>query len=333
MRRGLDTNMTAQSLIYLITCALENKVPDLIREKDLPSVYASAAKHKVEVLVACALKAKGVENKKYMFEWNMRRILLFENEWSGIKAELEKHNIWYMPLKGMLLRNYYPSPAMREFADYDILFDESRAEDVRRIMVEGSGVLHTYLFQAGICQDSWNNLFKAELFRDLRYPEGRSFEDYAIKPHLLQKAKKMAYTPACLLHYRNRQNSLSNLHTLKSNVDYWLAYRERFDLLSLISDEYYRLSLAQAIGAIGRMWRWVAAYTGEEKQQASVWLDEMQEFNNLHFKEIIRDPAYSRNTKMIALCVRSRSPLLLSALYWATRIYRNCSKDNGEFFP
>lgn len=204
---------------------------------------------------------------------------------------------------------------------------------LEQFMVEGSGVLHTYLFQAGICQDSWNNLFKAELFRDLRYPEGRSFEDYAIKPHLLQKAKKMVYTPACLLHYRNRQNSLSNLHTLKSNLDYWLAYRERFDLLSLISDEYYRLSLAQAIGAIGRMWRWVAAYTGEEKQQASVCLDEMQEYNNLHFKEIIRDPAYSRNTKMIALCARSRSPLLLSALYWATRIYRNCSKDNGEFFP
>lgn len=198
--------------------------------------------------------------------------------------------------------------------------------------VEGSDILRTYLFRHEICQDSWNNLFKADLFRSIRYPVGRSFEDYVIKPSLLQKAEKMVYTPACLLHYRNRHNSLSKVHTLKSNVDYWLAYRDRFDYLSQISEEYYHLSLSQAIGAIGRMWRWIGAYSEEEKHRAKVWLYEMRQFNNMHFKEIMRDSAYSSQTKFISLCAKSDSSVLYSTLYRGNQIYRKIKAGNKDYY-
>ena len=209
---------------------------------------------------------------------------------------------------------------------------EESSGPLKQFSVEGRDVLRTYLLQHEICQDSWNNLFKAELFKSIRYPDGRSFEDYSIKPLLLQKAKKMVYTPACLLHYRNRQNSLSNVHTLKSNVDFWLAFRERFDLLSSISEEYYRLSLTQAIGAVGRMWRWFAAYSEEEKRQAKNWMNEMQQFNNMHFEEIMKDSAYSGQTRLISICARSDSPILFRALYWGTRIYRRLRTNNMDYY-
>ena len=35
---------------------------------------------------------------------------------------------------------------------------------------EGDEILRTYLFNKRICQDAWNNLYKAELFRSVRYP-------------------------------------------------------------------------------------------------------------------------------------------------------------------
>lgn len=219
----------------------------------------------------------------------------------------------------------------RFYQEYRSMTEESSGP-LQQFTVEGSEILHTYLFQSEICQDSWNNLFKADLFQSIRFPVGRSFEDYVIKPYLLQKAKKMVYTPACLLHYRNRQKSLSNVHTLKSNVDFWLAFRERFDLLSPISEEYYRLSLAQAIGAVGRMWRWIAAYSEEEKRQAKNWLDEMQQFNNMHFKEIMKDSAYSKKTKLISLCARNDSPILFRALYWGTRAYRRFRSNNMDYY-
>lgn len=199
--------------------------------------------------------------------------------------------------------------------------------------VEGNDILHTYLFGQEICQDSWNNLFQADLFQSLRYPVGRSFEDYCIKPLLLQKAKKMVYTPDCLLHYRNRRNSLSNVHSLKSNADYWAAFRERFALLSPISEEYYRRSLAQAIGAIGRMWRWFGACSEEERRQARDLIHEMQRFNSLHIEEIMKDSAYPAQLKFTSLCARSKSPLLFQALYLGTRMYRRFRTGEKDYFP
>lgn len=126
--------MTELDLIYLLKCALNNQAPDIARVEDLSAALSCATQHKVAVLASCALKAGGVEDKSHLYDRNLRKVLLFEKEWSSIKAELEGQGIWYMPLKGMLLRDCYPCPAMREFADYDILFDETRAEDVRQIM-------------------------------------------------------------------------------------------------------------------------------------------------------------------------------------------------------
>ena len=51
-----------------------------------------------------------------------------------VKKELEEAGIWYMPLKGAVLKELYPKCSMREFSDHDILFDASRADDVKAIM-------------------------------------------------------------------------------------------------------------------------------------------------------------------------------------------------------
>lgn len=39
-----------------------------------------------------------------------------------------------MPLKGLTVRNYYPSPAMREMSDNDILFDKNFEDLIRKFM-------------------------------------------------------------------------------------------------------------------------------------------------------------------------------------------------------
>lgn len=187
--------------------------------------------------------------------------------------------------------------------------------------VEGAEVLRTYLLNHTICQDAWNNLYKASLFTGIRYPEGRDFEDIATKYCLLQKAEKLVYLPACLLHYRNRKNSLSNNHSLKSLVDYWLAYKERFDALSHVSEEYYRLTLAEAVNAVSRMWRWLAGCPKEEQQQAGKWLDEMQQFIAEHDDEIMKG-SFSHHVRATCRYAKSQNPAVFRALYLMTLLYR-----------
>lgn len=46
---------------------------------------------------------------------------------------MEQRGIWYLPLKGIILKEFYPSVGMRQMSDNDILFDEAFAEQVRGV--------------------------------------------------------------------------------------------------------------------------------------------------------------------------------------------------------
>ena len=49
---------------------------------------------------------------------------------------------------------------------------------------------------------AWGKLYKAELFKDIKYPEGLLFEDYATTPLLFDEAGKVAHTDEVLYNYR-----------------------------------------------------------------------------------------------------------------------------------
>lgn len=199
---------------------------------------------------------------------------------------------------------------------------EESAGPVNTFVVQGDDVLRTYLLGQGISDVAWNKLYKASVFGTTRYPEGRIFEDIATTYLILQKTAKLAYLPDCLIHYRNRQNSLSDIHSMKSLVDYWLTYRERFDALSPLSEEYYRLSLAESLGAVSRLWRWYAGCTRSERAAARKYLDETQRFVEAHRAEVAHDRAYSKHARLTCAYTRSQNPLLLKALYYMTLAYR-----------
>ena len=54
----------------------------------------------------------------------------FDYEYEALTAFLEQQGIWYLPMKGILLREFYPQPWQRDFCDYDILVDPSKREPV-----------------------------------------------------------------------------------------------------------------------------------------------------------------------------------------------------------
>ena len=48
---------------------------------------------------------------------------------------MKKKNIWYLLLKGLISREYYPTPALREMSDNDILVDRKYMKDIYDFMV------------------------------------------------------------------------------------------------------------------------------------------------------------------------------------------------------
>ena len=195
-------------------------------------------------------------------------------------------------------------------------------------VVEGSDILASMILDHKLTEDVWNKFYKAELFNSIRYPEGMIFEDKATTYKLLQKAQKLAYTPAPLIHYRNRKGSLSNVHSIKSLTNYWVVYRERFDTLSPISEQYYKTALSETVGAISRMWRWYAGCSKEEQRRAEKTLEKMQQFLEEHRREVIHG-SYSKHVKVTCWYARN-NPLVLKLLYSMNTLYR--SRNRNKYF-
>ena len=134
----MTENPAARDVIYLASCAVNGQVPDRskLENMDPDRVLAFATGHMLTAAVSFALESAGLGDGRTRdaVASSQRKAVLFRAALEGIKKELDRAGIWYMPLKGAVLQGMYPKFGMREFSDNDVLFDAARAGDVRGIM-------------------------------------------------------------------------------------------------------------------------------------------------------------------------------------------------------
>ena len=127
-------------LIYLASCAVNRQIPEKSRTDgmDLSLVYQAAQDHKLAAAAGMALESAGIRNPDFVqaAAKAMRKNALLDADRADLARKLEEAGIWYMPLKGAILKDLYPRFGMREMADNDILVNASRAKEVGRIMQE-----------------------------------------------------------------------------------------------------------------------------------------------------------------------------------------------------
>ncbi len=129
---------TANDLIYLVSCTVRQQAPDPQRcaGMKLREVFELAMRHSLTIAAALALE-QALPLPDYFAEEQykaMRRLWTFGIEWSQIQSALEQRGIWYMPLKGIVLKDYYQPAEIREMSDNDILIDPEKADEVRELM-------------------------------------------------------------------------------------------------------------------------------------------------------------------------------------------------------
>ena len=135
-----EYKQNAYNLIYLIACVVNDKIPE--KEKldriDLSGVLAVAKKHSLGAIAAYALDSADVFDKRYKEAKgiSISKNINHEIERAKILEEFEKAGIWYLPLKGIIMKEYYPKAGMREMCDNDILFDKRYVKKVKNIMTK-----------------------------------------------------------------------------------------------------------------------------------------------------------------------------------------------------
>ena len=70
---------------------------------------------------------------------------------------------------------------------------------------------------------AWNKLYKKILFNDIRYPEGRVFEDVATTHKLIHKAARIFILNACLYYHIIRKGSITQTLSVANKRDGFVA--------------------------------------------------------------------------------------------------------------
>ena len=132
-------NAIYTDLLCLLSCAVNGVTPDTARVQSMEpeKLYRLAKYHSVRGAVCIALERAGVQNAQFhqAYKKAVRKNIFLDTERAAILADFEQQGIWYMPLKGAVLKELYPENGMREMADCDVLYDAERQQDVQQIML------------------------------------------------------------------------------------------------------------------------------------------------------------------------------------------------------
>ena len=193
-----EYSRSAHDLIYLVRCALCGTIPERERVEKmvLDTLFLVAEKHMLKAIAASSLEAAGASNGEFTKArlYALNRSIRFDHYRSLVFAGLEERGIAYLPLKGAVIREYYPDPALREMVDVDVLIDPERRADVRTLMEElgfttrlyGNRVDDNYIVQPGIVFEMHSSLFG-------EFEDNRIAEYYADVFSRLEKSAENGY--------------------------------------------------------------------------------------------------------------------------------------------
>ncbi len=130
-----------QQLFFLLRLAVKGEKAVTDEPFDIPALTVEAERHGVQGMLYFGLVAAGVDKQdpqmRTLFRWVGHDIFITENQFDEVKAVLsafEREGIAYMPLKGMVLRDIYPSPDMRAMGDMDILVKTAQFPQIDAVM-------------------------------------------------------------------------------------------------------------------------------------------------------------------------------------------------------
>jgi hypothetical protein len=129
---------TGELLVRIIKCYFSGE--PLEEGANYAAAFQLAKMHSMGNLFYEAVKSSPAvptqvkEEAKKHFYSNLAQQTAQEYYASELFAGLEEKGIWYVPLKGYILRRMYPALEHRTSCDVDVLYDKTRLDEVREIL-------------------------------------------------------------------------------------------------------------------------------------------------------------------------------------------------------
>ena len=205
-------------------------------------------------------------------------------------------------------------------------------DDGREVRVfRGSDVLTAYVNRQ-FREVLWNKMFRAEVFAEIRFPDGRTYEDVSLTWRIMKMLAESGGTVSVLskelIHARMRGSSITHTYSLKNIEDHWLAQYGRYVGLSEYQDWY----IGACLMVVGWMWMSYSRFSRDDKRRAEKTIREMQAFSRANLRKVMRGK-YPRYIKMVCLLSQTRTPLAMElGARWGKRRHASKRRDKGELF-
>lgn len=108
------------------------------------------------------------------------------------------------------------------FGHYILNNGETHCEEYNNEIVEFNNIeaIQELMKDNVIRNYAWEKLIKRELFTEIRFPEGKRYEDIATTPLLFEKAKNVLLFNKPLYYYRQREGSILHEQTDELRIEY-----------------------------------------------------------------------------------------------------------------
>lgn len=126
------------TMLYLMFCQIRGLKTNenLLKDTSPEMLFKVCEFHGVTPIVYDAIKdfehfKDTIKRFKEVKEKSVRKNMMMDIERKRLFSFMDEKGIWHLPLKGVILKDYYPQAGERQMADNDILYDETFRKEVR----------------------------------------------------------------------------------------------------------------------------------------------------------------------------------------------------------
>ena len=230
-------------------------IPVYNRESFLDSCLRSVAAQTLDNIEVIIINDGSTDNSLDIarsFEQQYHHFFVFNQKNSGLSAA---RNTGLNRARGQYI-TFLDSDDFIDPAMYEILYRkalESKSELVKcgavlfennsgRIILERSDfesyteisskkiILEAYLDKK-IMRNVWNGIYHNRLLKDLRFPEGKLYEDHYLTPNILTIANSYVYVPKNYYYYRKHPDGITKSSTPRDRADKVQSLNELYRLI------------------------------------------------------------------------------------------------------
>lgn len=245
--------------IHLVSLYLNKKdASDLTIDDNELSFFVKLSKHhslvsflyKVIKDTKVNVSEQSLKRLEEYYYSRLQKVVLFDKERKSLYQYLNENQIDYLPLKGLIIKDFYLDPYTREFADNDILFDPNKDELVKKFFTSRHYEIEQYKktnHDVYLKKPVYNfEMHRALFMVNEDYPSYVAYFENCLKnspvkegyEHYLNKEDFYIYFTAHS--YKHYQNSGCGIRTL---VDYYLYLKNNNLDFSYINQELEKLDL------------------------------------------------------------------------------------------